>query len=73
MTDRSTAITIDVNGETRHAARGATLADFLTEIGLDGRKIAIERNLAVVPRSLYTTTRLESGDRLEIVHFIGGG
>jgi thiazole synthase/sulfur carrier protein len=50
-----------------------TVADLIASIGLDARKIAVERNEAIVPRSLYAATRLADGDALEIVHFIGGG
>ena len=45
----------------------------LVALGLDGRKVAVERNEAIVPRSAYDTTVLAAGDSLEIVHFIGGG
>ena len=45
----------------------------LTILGLDTRKVAVERNEEIVPRSLYADTWLVSGDSLEIVHFIGGG
>jgi sulfur carrier protein len=45
----------------------------LTELGLDTRKVAVERNEEIVPRSRYAETWLTSGDQLEIVHFIGGG
>jgi thiamine biosynthesis protein ThiS len=51
----------------------ATVADLVTELKLDGRKIAVERNLEIVPRSLYAETALEDGDRIEIVAFVGGG
>ena len=67
------AATITVNGEARPLGAMATVADLLCAIGLDGRKVAVERNEAIVPRSAYAATRLEPGDRLEIVHFIGGG
>ena len=49
------------------------MADLLREIGLDTRKVAVERNEEIVPRSTYADTRLAAGDQLEIVHFIGGG
>ena len=49
------------------------LAGLVSALGLDGRKVAIERNLEIVPRSAYGKTRLADGDRIEIVHFIGGG
>jgi thiamine biosynthesis protein ThiS len=42
-------------------------------LGLDLRKVAVERNLEIVPRSIYAQTLLAEGDRIEIVHFIGGG
>ena len=51
----------------------ATVADLLQRIGLDTRKVAVERNLEIVPRSTYAATALAAGDQLEIVHFIGGG
>jgi thiamine biosynthesis protein ThiS len=67
------SISITVNGEARQLAAGATLAGLLAAIGLDTRKVAVERNLEIVPRSLYAETALAEGDALEIVHFIGGG
>jgi thiamine biosynthesis protein ThiS len=66
-------IPITVNGEARDIAASATIADLLARIGLDTRKVAVERNLEIVPRSTYAATALLPGDRLEIVHFIGGG
>jgi len=70
MPDR---IAITVNGETRDVAPGATVAALLAAIGLDLRKVAVERNEEIVPRSSYAEVALAPGDRLEIVHFIGGG
>ncbi|MBT3558671.1 MAG: sulfur carrier protein ThiS [Rhodospirillales bacterium] len=64
---------ITVNGEERRFDGALTVNELLTEIGLDGKKVAIERNLEIVPKSLYDGTRLTNGDKLEIVHFIGGG
>lgn len=64
---------LTVNGETRPFEPGATVASLLAEIGLDLRKVAVERNREIVPRSTYAGTRLAPGDQLEIVHFIGGG
>ena len=66
-------LTITVNGETRRFARTTTVAGLLAAIGLDTRKVAVERNEAIVPRSTYAATALADGDALEIVHFIGGG
>jgi thiamine biosynthesis protein ThiS len=66
-------IAITVNGETRDIAPGDTVAALLRAIGLDTRKVAVERNEEIVPRSTYDSVALTPGDRLEIVHFIGGG
>jgi thiamine biosynthesis protein ThiS len=62
-----------VNGETRSLAGVTHVASLVAALGLDGRKVAVERNLEIVPRSAYERTSLEDGDRIEIVHFIGGG
>ena len=67
------SIAITVNGEARQVAAGASLSDLLAQIGLDIRKVAVERNEEIVRRAAYADTVLESGDVLEIVHFIGGG
>jgi sulfur carrier protein len=64
---------ITLNGESRAVAPGATVASLLEAVGLDQRKVAVERNLEIVPRSAYGQTTLAPGDALEIVHFIGGG
>ena len=63
---------IRLNGEECSVA-AATLAELVTELGLEQRMIAIERNLEVVPKSEYDTTLLAAGDRIELVHMIGGG
>jgi thiamine biosynthesis protein ThiS len=68
-----TRITISVNGESRGAAAGATLMDLLREMGLEAGRVAIERNLEIVPRAKWMETRVEPGDRYEIVQFVGGG
>lgn len=64
---------LTLNGEARVVSEGSTLADLVAELGLDGRKVAVELNLEIVPRSAYQVTRVADGDRIEIVHFIGGG
>ena len=70
-------LTLILNGENRQfetPARGPlSVLGLLTELGLDMRKVAVERNEEIVPRSHYAETWLTSGDQLEIVHFIGGG
>jgi thiamine biosynthesis protein ThiS len=67
------AITIVVNGEKREANSGATVADLLVVLGLDSGRVAIERNLEILPRPAWTQTPVEPGDRYEIVQFVGGG
>ena len=62
-----------VNGEDRVFDGVKTVAALVDALKLDGRKLAIERNLEIVPRSAYDRTVLCDGDRIEIVHFIGGG
>jgi sulfur carrier protein len=64
---------LTVNGEPMSLVRGTTLAGLIAELGLDTRKVAVERNLEIVPRSTYVELVLEEADALEIVHFIGGG
>ena len=64
---------LTVNGEPRAFEALADVAALVAALGLDGRKVAVERNLEIVPRSAYGKTALADGDRIEIVHFIGGG
>ncbi len=64
---------LSINGETRDVAGPVSVNGLMSLLGLDMRKVAIERNREIVPRSLYDHTMLASGDALEIVHFIGGG
>jgi len=68
----SETIEIQLNGETRQVS-ARTLAELVTELGLEKRMIAIERNMEVVPKSQYESTELTGGDRIELVHMIGGG
>jgi len=64
---------LTVNGEQRAFEALSDIAGLVAALGLDGRKVAVERNLEIVPRSAYGRTALADGDRIEIVHFIGGG
>jgi thiazole synthase/sulfur carrier protein len=64
---------LTVNGEQRAFEALSDVACLVTALGLDGRKVAVERNLEIVPRSAYGKTPLADGDRIEIVCFIGGG
>jgi thiamine biosynthesis protein ThiS len=66
-------MTLTLNGETRTLDAVFDLAGLVASLGLDPRKVAVERNLEIVPRSAYGKTLLADGDRIEIVHFIGGG
>lgn len=63
---------IQVNGDQREVAAQTVLA-LVEELGFDVRKVAVERNLAIVPRSLHGETALAEGDRIELVQFVGGG
>jgi thiazole synthase len=67
------AVEITLNGETRQLEQPVSVRGLLESLGLDPAKIAVERNLEIVPRSTYGDVALTHGDRLEIVHFIGGG
>lgn len=67
------AFSIVVNGENRAAKPGATVVDLLRELGLDSGRVAIERNLEILPRPKWTDTAVQPGDRYEIVQFVGGG
>lgn len=64
---------ITLNGEPRTISDGLTLAGLAAEIGLDPKKVAVERNLEIVPRSSLAEVAIADGDRIEIVHFVGGG
>ncbi len=64
---------LTINGEARMLEDVADVAALVRTLGLDPRKVAVERNLEIVPRSTYARARLSDGDRLEIVQFVGGG
>ena len=66
-------LSINVNGEHRRVPAGTTIASLVNSIGFDPARVAVERNLAVVPRSQLGETAVEDGDDYEIVHFVGGG
>ena len=63
---------IEVNGEPREVTAATVLA-LVEELGLDSRKVAVERNLEIVPKSLHAATPIAEGDRIEVVQFVGGG
>ena len=64
---------ITLNGEAKSVNEGLTVAALLVDLGLVAEKVAVERNLEIVPKSNFETTPLVDGDKLEVVHFIGGG
>jgi thiazole synthase len=64
---------VRVNGEHRRLPGGISIADMLNELGLDPLRVAVERNLEIVPRSTLGEVCVEDGDDFEIVHFVGGG
>ena len=71
--DAQQNIAITVNGEERRVLAGASIAQMLAGLGLDPLRVAVERNLDVVPRRTLAEVMVEDGDRYEVVHFVGGG
>jgi len=67
------ALRVTVNGEAAACRPGTTVADLLATMDTAGKRVAVERNGEIVPRSQHATTALEPGDRLEIVIAVGGG
>lgn len=63
---------VKINGEFLDID-GKTLAEYLTAAGFDQRRVAVERNGAIVPKAAYAETVLSDGDSLEVVSFVGGG
>jgi len=66
-------IAVSVNGQSRHLAPDTMLAELLAELAPAGRRYAVERNGAIVPKSQHGSTALADGDCLEIVVTVGGG
>ncbi|MCQ4348645.1 sulfur carrier protein ThiS [Pseudomonas stutzeri] len=64
---------IQLNGEAVELPEGQSVADLLARLELAGRRVAVELNLDIVPRSQHASTLLRDGDRVEVVHAIGGG
>jgi thiamine biosynthesis protein ThiS len=72
-TGQGPGIDIAVNGRAQRVPAGSTLAQLLASLGLDRGRVAVELNLRVVPRAEHATLRLNHGDKLEVVTFVGGG
>jgi sulfur carrier protein len=66
-------VRLTLNGEERSFEGVASIAALIRMLELDTRKLAVERNLEIVPRSAYAATPIADGDRIEIVAFVGGG
>lgn len=66
-------MTITVNGEPRDVPAGTRVTALLEMLGLNAGRVAIERNLEILPRDQWAVTEVSDGDRYEIVHFVGGG
>jgi len=66
-------ISIQLNGEAREVPGGLTLAALVEWLKLPADRVAVERNLEIVPRGQWLQTPVRAGDRLEVVHFVGGG
>jgi thiazole synthase len=67
------SLSVKVNGEHRRVPDRTSVAEMVNQLGLDPLRVAVERNLEVVPRSLLGKVMVEDGDDYEIVHFVGGG
>jgi thiamine biosynthesis protein ThiS len=66
-------ISIHLNGKQQDVPEGLTLAGLLAWLKLPADRVAVERNLEIVPRGLWQQTAIQADDRLEVVHFVGGG
>lgn len=72
--DTTTAtLSLTLNGEPREVPAGSTVLDLLDSLSRDPRTVAVEHNGDILPRERYGSTRLQAGDRLEVVHFVQGG
>jgi thiamine biosynthesis protein ThiS len=66
-------MTLQINGQSREFPDGLTVASLVAHLGMKADRVAVELNLEIVPRDRWDATALKDGDRLEIVHFVGGG
>ena len=64
---------LQINGEKREFSDGLTVAALVAQLGMKADRVAVELNLEIVPRTQWETTALKDGDKLEVVHFVGGG
>jgi thiamine biosynthesis protein ThiS len=66
-------VTVQLNGEPREVPEGSTLAALIEWLKLPRDRVAVERNLEIVPRARWNVTPIQAGDQLEVVHLVGGG
>jgi thiamine biosynthesis protein ThiS len=71
--DGQDTIEVIVNGDAHQVSLGASVTDLVKQLELAPERLAIELNLSILPRAKWAETELKSGDRLELVHFVGGG
>jgi sulfur carrier protein len=69
----TSTVTIKVNGEPREVPEGLNVTQLVAHLGLTANRLAIERNLEIVPRGQWAATFVSGGDQFEIVHLVGGG
>ena len=67
------SLSVRINGDHRRVPGGTTVAEMINDLGLDPLRVAVERNLEIVPRGSLGQVQVEDGDDYEIVHFVGGG
>lgn len=72
-TTQKQALSVRVNGEERSVAPGSSIASMLRAMDIEPKKVAVERNLEIVPKSTFEEVHVSDGDMFEIVHFVGGG
>jgi thiamine biosynthesis protein ThiS len=66
-------MTLTINGEDRKFTSISTISSLLDQLGMKPDRVAVELNRELMPRDRWVTTQLSDGDKLEIVHFVGGG
>ena len=66
-------MTLTINGENRNFTSVSTVSDLVSQLGMKADRVAIELNRDLLPRDRWSSTQLSDGDKLEIVHFVGGG
>ena len=73
MNSELAQIEITINGEPRNVATDLSVSELLAQLDLTRERVAVEHNLSILSQRYWAETRLQAGDRLEIVHFVGGG